>query len=42
MSVITQSVGLLITIGDGQDGQDIHEQQNGTDIATGAVPALSG
>jgi hypothetical protein len=40
--VITQSDGLLITIGDGQDGQDIHGQQNGTDIATGGVPALRG
>jgi hypothetical protein len=24
MSVITQFDGLLVTIGDGQDGQDIH------------------
>ena len=41
LSVITQSDGLLITIGDGQEGQDIHGRQNGTGIATGAVLALS-
>jgi hypothetical protein len=40
--VITQSDGLLVTIGDGQCGQDIHGQQNGTGIATGAVLVLGG
>ena len=39
VSVITQFDGLLITIG---DGQDIHEQQNGSGIATGAVLVLGG
>jgi hypothetical protein len=35
--VITQFDGLLVTIGDGQGGQDIHGQQNGTGIATNAA-----
>jgi hypothetical protein len=42
LSVITQSDGLLFTIVDGQDEQNIRGQQNGTGIATGAVLALGG
>jgi hypothetical protein len=40
--VITKFDVLLVTIGDGQGGQDIHRQQNGTGIATGAVLVLGG
>jgi hypothetical protein len=38
--VITQSDGLLFTIGDGQNDPYLQAQQNGTGIATGAVLAL--
>ncbi|NMM21823.1 MAG: hypothetical protein HHJ15_18040, partial [Rhodoferax sp.] len=37
LSVITQFDGPMFTIGDGQSGQYIQGQQNGTSIATGAV-----
>jgi len=42
VSVITQFDGLLFTIGDGRNGQEMKGQQNGTGIATGAVLALGG
>jgi len=42
LSVITQFDGLLFTIGDGRNGQEMKGQQNGTGIATGAVLALGG
>jgi hypothetical protein len=42
MSVTTQSDGLLFTIGDWQDGQDIRGRQNGTGIATGAALPIVG
>ena len=42
MSVITQFDGPMFTIGDGQNGQYIQGQQNGTGIATGAVLVLGG
>jgi hypothetical protein len=40
VSVITQSDGLLVTLGDGRYGKDL--QQNGTRIAADAVLALGG
>lgn len=40
LSVITQSDGLLVTLGDGRYGKDL--QQNGTRIAADAVLALGG
>jgi len=42
VSVITQFDGPMFTIGDGQSGQYIQGQQNGTSIATGAVLVLGG
>jgi hypothetical protein len=42
MSVITQFDGPMVTIRDGQSGQDLQGQQNGTGIATGAVLVLGG